>query len=124
MTVEQDRYAAPLQRFDERTDVTPAERVQVGGRLVEDQELGSAENRLGDAETLLHAFGVLTDLSLLLVEACEGERFRNPAFSLLGVQTEQAREIVEHLTGAQEFREVRILWREAQLRARCRIAGL
>ena len=50
-----------------------AGRVEAVGRLVEDEDLGVAEERVGDAEALAHAEGVVADpaVRLLLGEADE-----------------------------------------------------
>jgi len=88
VAVQQYRHAAVLQRLDERAHVAPAERVKVGGRLVEDQQLRPAQDRLRDAEALLHALGELADLSLLLIQACERERLGDPPLSVVFVKTQ------------------------------------
>src|SRR5439155_4770148 len=44
VAVEKDRDAALLEALDQRAHVAPAQRVEVGGGLVEDQELRPAED--------------------------------------------------------------------------------
>ena len=41
-----------------------AERIQAAGRLVEDQQVGIVDQRLGQADALLHAFGIGFDRAL------------------------------------------------------------
>jgi hypothetical protein len=124
VAVEQDRDTACLQRLDQRTDIAPAERIEVRGRLVEYQELRPAEDGLCDAEPLFHSLGELADLPLLLIEAGKGESPRDPSFAFRFVQTQKAREVVEHLARAEELGKVRILGREAKLRTRRRVPRL
>ena len=124
VAVEKDRDAALLEPLDQRAHVAPADRVEVGGGLVEDQELRPAEDRLRDAKPLLHALGELADLPALDFQPRELERLRDAALALRVVQAEQAREVVEHLGRAQELGEVGILRRKAQLRPGGGIAGV
>src|SRR2546425_11816893 len=90
MAVEQDRDAACLESLDQGPHIAPPDRVEVGGRLIEDQQLGSAEYRLRDAEPLLHPFRVLADLAVLSIEARERERLGGAALAIRSVEAAQA----------------------------------
>ena len=63
------RAAAVGDRADQRAHVLHADGVEAVGRLVEDDELGVADQRGGDAETLLHPERVRADA----VAAATGE---------------------------------------------------
>ncbi|HEY2077068.1 MAG TPA: hypothetical protein VGH53_12100 [Streptosporangiaceae bacterium] len=53
----EDRDAAPAQLVDQLVDVAGGGRVRAGGRLVEKQHLGVAEQRPGQVEPLAQALG-------------------------------------------------------------------
>ena len=53
-----DGHALAAQRFELGEKLARRGRVQAGGRLVEQQQLGLAEQRLREAEALAHALGI------------------------------------------------------------------
>jgi len=55
--VEEDGDAALSQLLEQLPDGAPPGRVECAGRLVEKQQIRRADQRLGEAEPLLHAFG-------------------------------------------------------------------
>ena len=57
MRGEEDRDAAPAQVVDQLVDVPGGDRIQAGGRLVEEQHLGVAEQRPGQGDPLAQALG-------------------------------------------------------------------
>ena len=64
---------------DEGEHLLPAERVEAGGRLVEEDQLGVSDERLGELGALAHAGGEATDRAeARLVEADEVEDVRRP----------------------------------------------
>src|SRR2546425_13256499 len=96
MAVEQDRDAACLESLDQGPHIAPPDRVEVGGRLIEDQQLGSAEYRLRDAEPLLHPFRVLADLAGPRIRAPERERLRDATPAIRSPQARRAGGEDEH----------------------------
>src|SRR5258708_4321860 len=100
----------------------PAQGGVVSRRLVEDQELRTPQDGLGDAEALLHAFGEVPDLALFLVQPGQLERFRHASLAFRPVETQQAREVIQHLARPKELREVGILGSKPQVLARGGVA--
>ena len=68
---------------NEVLDFRGADRVQAGGRLVQKDQLWVVDQRLGQADAALHAFGILTKLAVL--RAGEFDEIDEPidAFSAL-----------------------------------------
>ncbi len=60
--VEEHGLAALVQALDDALDLDAADRVEPGHRLVEQHELGVVDERLGDADALQHALGVLAQV--------------------------------------------------------------
>ena len=60
--VEEHRLAALVQALDDALDLDAADGVEPGHRLVEQHELRVVDERLGDADPLQHAFGVLAEM--------------------------------------------------------------
>ena len=60
--VEEHRLAALVQALDDALDLDAADRVEPGHRLVEQHELRVVDERLGDADALQHALGVLAQV--------------------------------------------------------------
>ena len=54
---EEDRHAAAAELVDQLVDVAGGDRVQAGGRLVEEQHLRVAEQRPGQGDPLAQALG-------------------------------------------------------------------
>ena len=50
-----------FQALDDFTDFHPANRVEAAGRLVENEQIGIVDERLREADALLHAFGIRFD---------------------------------------------------------------
>ena len=61
---EEDRGAAGAELAHQLAHVLHALRVEAAGGLVEDHELGRVDERVGDAEALLHAVRVVADLGV------------------------------------------------------------
>ena len=59
MAVEEDGHAPPAQMQEHVAHVEAPQGVEGAGGLVEEDQLGVAHQRLGQAEPLLHALGVL-----------------------------------------------------------------
>src|SRR5713226_5858822 len=53
--VQEHRHALSLELLDEAADVTPADRIEGRSRLVQHDQLGAVDQRLGQAQPLLHA---------------------------------------------------------------------
>jgi hypothetical protein len=54
---EEDRHAAPAELVDQLVDLAGGDRVQAGGRLVQEQQLRVAEQRPGQGDPLAEPFG-------------------------------------------------------------------
>ena len=54
-------FALVLQALDDFADLHAAQRVEAAGRLVENQQIGIVDERLSQADALLHAFGIRFD---------------------------------------------------------------
>jgi hypothetical protein len=50
--------ALVFQALDDFTDFHAAQRVEAAGRFVENQQIGIVDERLREADALLHAFGI------------------------------------------------------------------
>ena len=61
---EQDREAARVQVVEQVQDLVAQARVDAGGRLVHEQQLGLAEQRAGDEDALLLAARQLADVAV------------------------------------------------------------
>ena len=57
MRGEEDRHAALAELVDQLVDVAGGDRVEAGGRLVEEQHLRVAEQRPGQGDPLAQALG-------------------------------------------------------------------
>ena len=89
----QHRDAERAEPGDEREHLLAAERVEAGGRLVEQHQLGVADERLGQLRALAHAGGEPADRpEPRLVEPDEVEDVRRP---LAGGARRQAAELAE-----------------------------
>ncbi len=110
---EQDRPPALLEPLDDLPDLAARGRVEPGGRLVEEQHLGVADQRAGERQALLLAAGELAhERPPLLLEADEGERRRR--FETVAV--EAAEELDE--LGTRSFSGKRVSWSCTPSRAR------
>src|SRR5207253_8418810 len=94
------------QPAQERADLADAGGVEPVGRLVEDEQSRTAEERLRDAEALAHAEGVGADA---LVEAVlEGDELRD-ALDFGARHAQHPREVLEVLAPGHEAIEVGVL---------------
>ena len=55
---EENGFALVFQPLDDFAHFHAAQRVQAAGRFVENQQIGIVDQRLGQADALLHAFGI------------------------------------------------------------------
>ena len=62
---EDDRLALLAQVADQLLDFRGADRVEPRGRLVEQDQLGVVDQRLGQPDAALHALGILAKLAML-----------------------------------------------------------
>ena len=82
MRAEENRPALIAQLQDQLPNVTPAQRIEPGHRLVEEDDLRIVEQRLRDADPLDHAFRELAELQPALgadADAIEQRRHARPA---------------------------------------------
>ena len=87
MAREQDGDALVGEAAHEYAHVAHARRVQAGGRLVEDEQGGVADQRSGNAKPLAHAVRVAADLVALPVGQLHGiERRVDPALGAAAVE--------------------------------------
>ena len=68
---DQDRLAHPPQLVQQRLHLEPGPGVEARGRLVEDQDRRVVDQRLGQAEPLLHPLGEAVDVVVALVGQVE-----------------------------------------------------
>ena len=112
---EEHGAAAIAQAEHELPHVAAAERVETGHRLVEEDDVGPVENRLGNADALHHALGVRAQAqAALLAQADIVEHGRNPGPSLRRRYAEQPAEVVEQFLGGQVVVEGRVLGQETE----------
>ena len=64
VAAEQDRLALLLEREDQVLHLARADRVEAGRRLVEQDQVGVVDQRLGQADAAGHALGILAKLAL------------------------------------------------------------
>ena len=87
-----------------------ADRVEAGGRLVEQDQLGVVDQGLGQADPALHALGVFAELAVLgRGQADHVDQPADPLVPLGGRDLEQPAVEVERLLGVEEPVEVRLL---------------
>ena len=91
MAAHDDRLAQRAQIADEVLHPARAQRIEAGGRLVEDDQIGIVDERLGQADALTHALGILAEgafaigletdfldqLLGLVLRACDGGRLKS-----------------------------------------------
>ena len=105
-----DRLALFAELADQVLDLGRADRVEARGRLVEQDQLGVVDQRLGQADPALHALGVLAELAVLGgAQADHVDQPVDPLGPLGRRDLEQPAVEVERLLGVQELVEVRLL---------------
>ena len=112
MAVEKHRGAPRLQPGDQLPHIAAADRVEVGGRLVQDQQLRPPKDRLRQAQPLLHSLREVAHLAALTRQRAPLQRFGNAAATLTRRQSKQPAEIVEDLVRKEELGEVGLLGSE------------
>jgi hypothetical protein len=122
VAVEEHSRALRLQARDQLAHVATADRVEIGGRFVQDQQLRPAEDGLCEAEALLHALGGVQYLAALARKRAPLQCLGCAPATLARGQPHQASEIVEHLVRVEVLWKVRLLRGEADLRPCCDIA--
>ena len=116
---EEDRPPLVAQLEDERPDLAAAERVEARHRLVEKDDFGIVDERLGNADALHHPLRELPQLQPALGADPDAiEKRRHPLGAIGGRIPEQLREIAEQLLGGQVVVEVGILRKVADALAR------
>ena len=123
--VEEHRLAALVQALDDALDLDAADRVEPGHRLVEQHELGVVDQRLGDADALQHALGVLAQVRVggRLEADVAAAAPRRARAARSRVEAEQAGAEAQELAPGEVVVEVRVLGQVADLsRARRRRA--
>ena len=107
---EEDRAAAIAQIENQRSHVAATERIEAGHRLVEDDELGIVDERLGDAHALKHALRELPQLEpAFAADADLVEQTARAGATIAARVAEEPREIRQQFLGSQVVVEVRIL---------------
>ena len=116
--VEEHRLAALVQVLDDALDLDAADRVEPGHRLVEQHELGVVDERLGDADALQHALGVLAQVRVGgALQTDVPEQGLDALAPAARVEAEQPRAEPEELAAGEVVVEVRVL-RQVARRAR------
>ena len=101
---EEDGFALVLEALDDLADLHAAERIEAAGGLVEDQQVGIVDQRLGQADALLHALGVGLDGALAGVfQLDQLEQLVNAAVRLGARDAEDARVEAEQFLGGEEL---------------------
>ena len=80
--------ALVFQALDDFADFHAAQRVQAAGRLVENQQIGIVDERLREADALLHAFGIGFDEAF--AGGLQFNEFEQPVNAPVGFRARQA----------------------------------
>ena len=110
VAAQDDRLALVAQLADQVLHLGRADRVEARGRLVEQDQLGVVDQRLGQADPPLHALGVFAELACLAAFRPTMSISRSTRLRPLGRRdVEQPAVEVERLLGVEELVEVRLL---------------
>ena len=124
MAAQDDGLAAPGQRQDQILDLAAADGVEAGGRLVEDDQVGVVDERLGQADAALHALGELADRPRPgLAQADHFEQLLGAVLALVPGQAEEVAEEIQRLAGIEVAVEVGFLGQVADARLGGDVAG-
>jgi hypothetical protein len=83
-------------------------RIQAGGRFVENDQVRIVDERLGQADAALHAFGKFADgAHARLAEADHFEQLLGAIFALVGRQSKEIAEKIERLVRIEVAVEIR-----------------
>jgi len=97
-------FALVLQALDDFADLHAAQRVEAAGRLVKNQQIGIVDERLSQADALLHAFGIRFDGTFARVfEFDQLEQLVNAFIRLGARQAENFGVKPEQLLGGEKF---------------------
>jgi hypothetical protein len=114
---QEDGLAARLELEDEVLHVAGRDRVEARSRLVEEDDLGVVDERLGEADAAHHALGVLPDLALAGVLHPEaGDEVVDPLPAGRAVDVEEPGVEIEGLVRVQEAVEIGLLGQEPDAR--------
>ena len=116
MRTQQNR-GSPSPEFQQQIlHLAGADGIEAGGRLIEDQQLGIVDQRLGEPEAATHPLRVLADRPTLdLREPDHVEKFVDATLPRAAVEPEDATVVVEGLTGVEEPVQVGLLREIADL---------
>ena len=97
MARQEDRQAVvAAERLEQLEDLLDADRVDRGRRLVEDQDVGVLDERIGDPESLAHAARVRPDLVAAAIRQADlAEDLVDRLFRGLAVQPVEARRVAQ-----------------------------
>ncbi len=108
MTTHDDRFAQPAQIADQIFHPTSAKRIEAGGRLIEDDEIGIVDERLRQADALAHALGILAEDAFAIgLESDFLDQLLGLVLPLRGRQIEQPAVKVESFLGVEEAIKIR-----------------
>ena len=117
MAAQDHRLAAAGQGQDQVLDLAATDRVQAGGRFVEDDQVGVVNERLGKPDPSLHALGEFAHHpSPHLVQSHHLQQLPGAAATLVAGQIEKAAEKIECLVRIEITIEIRFLRQVADAR--------
>ena len=119
------RLAAGLEVDDEILHLPGADRIESARRLVEHDEFGIVDERLGDADPSRHALRVLPQLPLAIArEPHHLDEHRGPSPPFVRGHVEEPAVEVERLLGVEELVEVALLGQVADALVLPHVGGL
>ena len=125
MRGKENRPAFILQAPDDLAHFHPSNGIQAAGRLIEDEQVWIVDQRLGQADALLHPLRVSLNWSLpRRLQLDQFEHGVDPPISLRPWQAEDARIETQQFLGTQKFVVVRQFGQVADSLARDRLADV
>ena len=123
MRVEEDRHAARLLFAEQTPHLGAAERIDAVGRLVEDEQLRSAEEGRGEAEALAHALREPADFAVRIVLEADADELA-AGVVVASRQALEAGDAREEGERRRRVRQMQALRQVADARAHRRIFGI
>ena len=117
MAAQDDGLAAPGQGQDQVLDFPAADGVQPGRRLVQDDQVGVVDERLGQTDAPLHALGELAHHPR--ADLAQADHFQQLLVALLALGRRQIKEIpekIQRFVGIQKTVKVGLLRQVADVR--------
>ena len=97
-------FALVFQALDDFADFHAAQRIEAAGRFIENQQIGIVDERLREADALLHSFGIGFDGTFAgLLQFDQLEQLVNAFVRFRSRQAENARVKPEQFLGGEKF---------------------